>query len=469
VLQASPAARAETMTGMTVLRWGRSAAAVPDRKVEDGGPGVLPGWSEPFELPPYSLWRRVPEWEPRGRWLRDRPQVAWPDTMFAVAWMPWVMRALLAVSFVLGEVTLTGGLGRHLLLALLTALLLGWIEWWGHWDLSPLSRRLLVNVVQLGLLAAIIAVSPLGGFIVWMQYAICGSFFTGPLLIASLLVSCSLITSVQMGGFSNIGAPWEFPIGLFLLDVLIGLVSIGLANRREEAVWRRNAAAARLLAEQRTNAQLHQQLVDQAREAGVREERARLARDLHDTVAQGLVAVITQLEAIDDAGMTDAATRRRVENAKALARTGLGEARRAVHALRPIVLDGAPLPTALRAMLDEWAAVNPARTELIVSGQPRATRADPTLIRTTQEALANVARHAQAGRVVINLDYLEDEVLLDIHDDGLGFDPSATASPSQQGGHGLPGMADRLRVAGGTLSVESEPGSGAVISAAVPG
>lgn len=427
-----------------------------------------PSWPEGVELPPYRLWRRVPEWEPQGRWLWDRPQLVWPDAIFSIVLAPWVMRALLGVSLALGQATMSGGIGAHLLAAGLLLVLWGWIEWWQRWDLSLLWRRMLAIIVQGGLTAAVIALSPLGGIVAWSHYMICGTFFTGPLLLTAVAGSSVLLTAVQVGGFDVISHSWTLSAGLFVLDVAIGIVSIGMANRREEAVLRRNAVTGRLLAEQRRNAELQQQLLAQARTAGVREERARLARDLHDTVAQGLVAVVTQLEALDETVLDDSAARRRVDNAKALARQSLDEARRAVNALHPPALDEAALPEAIGSTLEEWGRVNRIAGNLTVSGSPRPTDADPALLRVLQEALSNVARHSDATRVAVSLDYLDDEVLLDVHDDGVGFCVSAGPRPSASGGHGLPSMAERLRLAGGTLALESEPGAGCVVSAAVP-
>ncbi|TAM91717.1 MAG: sensor histidine kinase [Jatrophihabitans sp.] len=431
--------------------------------------GAAAAWPEGVELPRYSLWRRVPAWEPQGRWLRDRPQMVWPDTVFSIVLAPWVLRALLAVGLVLGQVTMGGGVAAHLAAAGLTGALWGWIEWWLTWDLAPLWRRLLALAGQGGLSAAVIALSPLGGIVVWSHSMICGTFFTGPLLLGTIAGSSVLMTAVQVGGFALLSRNGTLTAGLFALDVTIGLVSIGMANRREEAVLRRNAITGRLLAEQQRNADLQQQLLDQARTAGVREERARLARDLHDTVAQGLVAVVTQLEAIEDAHLADDRTRRRVDDAKALARQSLTEARRAVNALRPPALDDADLPEAMAVLVREWGAVNHVCAELTVSGSPRPTAADATLLRVAQEALSNAARHAGARRVAVSLDYLDDEVLLDVHDDGRGFDTAAGRRPSAAGGHGLSSMTERLRLAGGSLAVESEPGAGCVVSAAVPG
>ena len=441
----------------------------PGAEQREPGADVLGSWPEGVVLPPYSIWRRLPEWEPQGLWLRDRPQVEWPDTIFSVTRAPWVLRGLLMAGLALGLPTMGGGLGRHLLVVALTALLAGWIQWWQRWDLSRLERRLLVIGVQLGLIAGIIAVCPLGGIFIWSHYLLCGTFFTGPWLLSSIAASCVLITGVQVGGFGHLDDAWTLSLGLFLFDVVIGVGSIALANRREEAVLRRNETTRRLLVEQQRNHELHDQLMVQARDAGVRDERARLARELHDTVAQGLVAVVTQLEAIPDDALVDAGARRRVENAKALAREGLGEARRAVNALRPHALEGVALPAAVRRMLDEWSRVNGVAAALTVSGEARALVADPELVRVVQEALSNVARHAGAARVAVSLDYLDDEVLIDIHDDGVGFAPACTEGPTEHGGRGLPGMAERLRLVGGSLVVESEPGGGCVVSAVVRG
>ena len=107
------------------------------------------------------------------------------------------------------------------------------------------------------------------------------------------------------------------------------------------------------------------------------------------------------------------------------------------------------------------------------TGQPRRIRPDAeiTLLRAAQEALANVARHARAGKVGLTLSYMEDQVNLDIRDDGVGFDPQpprivpARASGS---GYGLLAMRQRVEGVAGTLEVESAPGGGTAISASVP-
>jgi signal transduction histidine kinase len=454
---------------MSVMTTTGNAAPAAGRSREiPSPPPVSDTFPDGIDLPPYSVWRRIPEWEPRGRWLQDRPQMEWPDTIYSTTKVPWVLRLLLVVGLALGQATMAGDLAAHLIAAGLVLVLWGWIEWWQFWDLTPVSRRILALGVQCVLIGLLIWLSPLSALIIWSHYVICGTFFTGPLLLAGLVGSSALMTAIQVGGFDQYAHNWSLTAGLLVLDVAIGVVTIGLANRREEAVMRRHAATRALLTEQRRNADLQEQLVNQARESGVREERARLARELHDTVAQGLVAVVTQLESIDDDGLP-ATARRRVGNAKELARQGLTEARRAVDALRPPALEDSDLPDVLSLLVRQWSRVNHVAADVRVSGTARATAADGALMRVTQEALANAARHARASRVAVSVDYLQGEVLLDIHDDGVGFDPRSIPEPSATGGHGLPGMADRIRLAGGTLTVESEPGGGCVISAAVPG
>ena len=107
------------------------------------------------------------------------------------------------------------------------------------------------------------------------------------------------------------------------------------------------------------------------------------------------------------------------------------------------------------------------------SGEPRPLLAELeiTLFRVAQEALANVARHASASRVNLTISYLDDVVLLDVRDDGVGFDPASTSDHGQpDGGHrfGLHAMAQRLRQAGGGLVIESAAGAGTAINARVP-
>src|SRR6185312_3610866 len=154
--------------------------------------------------------------------------------------------------------------------------------------------------------------------------------------------------------------------------------------------------------------------------------------------------------------------RRHMTNAMNLARESLTEARRTVHAVQPAVLAEARLPDAIAEVARRWSEVNQTAATLTTTGDPRPMHTDVevALLRTAQEGLANVAKHARAGRVGLTLSYMEDVVTLDVVDDGIGFDAAAARrSPgSRDGGFGLAGMRQRVQRLTGRLDVESEPG-----------
>ncbi|MFC4013622.1 sensor histidine kinase [Nonomuraea purpurea] len=203
---------------------------------------------------------------------------------------------------------------------------------------------------------------------------------------------------------------------------------------------------------------------------GVLEERARLAREIHDTIAQGLSGIITQLEAAEQAmpapGTPDLpAVRRRIALAKELARDNLHEARRSVDALRPGPLQDARLDAALAQVAERWSRTSGVSATVTVEGtsRPLPGEVGATLLRAAQEGLSNAAKHARAGRVAITLTYMDDEVTLDVYDNGRGFDPGARGS-----GYGLAAMHERARGVGGTLTVESAPGEGTALCLRIP-
>ncbi|MEV0615563.1 sensor histidine kinase [Nonomuraea sp. NPDC050404] len=227
---------------------------------------------------------------------------------------------------------------------------------------------------------------------------------------------------------------------------------------------RRRRLVERLRAAMEENAELNARLLDQARRAGALDERHRVAGEIHDTVAQDLVALIGQLHAADRS--SDEESRgRHLTHAADLARRGLSEARRSVRALRPEPLEDAGLPEAIEHMARSWADTAGVDLRLDVTGTPVALSAEveTALFRVAQEALSNVAKHASATRAGLTLSYTDDGVLLDVRDDGAGFDPHRPAD-----GFGLDGMRQRVRGVGGTLEIESEPGAGTAVAAAVP-
>lgn len=203
----------------------------------------------------------------------------------------------------------------------------------------------------------------------------------------------------------------------------------------------------------------------------VQDERARLAREIHDTLAQGFTGIITQLQAAEQAPDDDA-RRRHADAALALARDGLAEARRSVQALRPTALAQTSLADALSAVARSWSARTGIPAAVSVSGtaRPLPMEIEVALLRTAQEALANVERHAAARRVTVALGLDDGRVRLEVRDDGRGFDviDRVQREPGRSGGYGLIAMRERLESAAGALEVDSRPGRGTVVRAEVP-
>jgi signal transduction histidine kinase len=196
-------------------------------------------------------------------------------------------------------------------------------------------------------------------------------------------------------------------------------------------------------------------------------ERNRLARDIHDTLAQGFTGVIVQLEAAEDArakGLPLEADDH-VRRARELARESLGEARRSVHALRPKALEESDLCEALDSLIARMTAGTTLSGEFAVSGaaRPLPPEWEDNLLHVVREVLANALRHARASRFATQVTFAPDMIRMDLRDDGIGFDTSARSD-----GFGLPGMSDRATRMGGQLTIQSAPGEGTAVSIAIP-
>lgn len=225
-------------------------------------------------------------------------------------------------------------------------------------------------------------------------------------------------------------------------------------------------------------------LYESSSRLGAVEERNRLAREFHDTLAQSLVATAQQLELADallerkgDESRTGDSTdgggaRAAIGRALALTRQTIEETRRSVHDLRATPLEGRSLPEALRAEVDAFRD----RTGLDVTfttvgaTRPLATRVEVGLLRIGQEALANVERHARASHVEVNLAATPSAIELTVRDDGAGFETASRRDEARDGvtGLGIVGMNERARLLGGRLGMASTPGRGTEVSARIP-
>lgn len=202
------------------------------------------------------------------------------------------------------------------------------------------------------------------------------------------------------------------------------------------------------------------------RREGTLAERQRLSMEIHDTLAQHLSSQQMLLQAADRTWESDPGTARaHVRTATDITARGLAEARRLVHDLAPPELEnGAGLADALRA-LDAGPDIA-VRFHLEGTAAPLPDRAESALLRIAQGALSNIREHSGARTAALTLSFLGDQVVLDIADDGDGFTEPRSAGPDR--GHGLPAIRARVRQLGGTLTIESTPGEGTVLSASIP-
>ncbi|WP_394619939.1 sensor histidine kinase [Lentzea sp. JNUCC 0626] len=224
-----------------------------------------------------------------------------------------------------------------------------------------------------------------------------------------------------------------------------------------QALYRENEQRRRLIEELTAT---RADLAAAQHDAGVLAERERLAREIHDTLAQGLSSIQLLLRAAGRS-LPEGKAAGYVEQARQAAVDNLAEARRFVAAHTPPALDGTTLAGALERLC---AATPGTRFQLVGTPGALPIAHEVALLRIAQAALANTLRHANATTTDVTLTHLADEVALEIADDGVGFDPSLPVPD----GFGLAAMRARARALGGSLTIRSTPGKGAVLTARFP-
>lgn len=215
---------------------------------------------------------------------------------------------------------------------------------------------------------------------------------------------------------------------------------------------------AELLAELRAS---RARIAELDRAAGALAERERLSRDIHDTVGQGLTSILLLLQAAETAASTDPAKAAdHVRAARQAAHDNLAETRSIVAALRPVPLDGSTLRAALGRVVNRFAEARSTQTAVNVTGteQPLDPAMEATLLRIGQELMANAFRHGRPQHVEVTLRYTPTSVLLEVADDGVGFDPALAHAAGR--GYGLESIRDRVEAWAGRLQVDSAPGAG---------
>ncbi|WP_225731675.1 MULTISPECIES: sensor histidine kinase [unclassified Nocardia] len=271
--------------------------------------------------------------------------------------------------------------------------------------------------------------------------------------LTSLTIMLSLVASIVHNGAEALAI--LVPMIVIVFSMLTGRYITGIieeSHARAELIERLEASQA--------------EVARLSREAGTATERERLAREIHDTLAQGFTSIVTLTQAIESEMDTDpAAARRHLGLAARTARENLGEARTMVAALAPSDLTAGSLEEALRRLADRLAEESTLTVTYEVDRPlPRLPMAtEVVLLRAAQEALANIRKHASASAVLVRVSVVDDSVRLLVHDDGAGFDPGAPAD-----GFGLSGMRSRAGQIGGRLSIHSGYSEGTDVELEVP-
>ncbi len=410
--------------------------------------------------------------------------------------LPYLLLAVPLIPYVLSQSPSAGALGITVGVVVAAGAWIGWmIILHPGWTQRPWRMR--AYFIGLVAFTAVLTVrSPWFAFFTWLGFMHAFRFLDGAWRWAGSAAVAIFFAMAQSGGFHR---PGVSAVAIWLVLACVDLVLVGVFVFLGEKSEQQNQARKGMIAElaeanQRLeeimaeNTGLQAQLLSQAREAGAGDERQRMAREIHDTLAQGLTGIITQLEAARQTGY-EAERERRIGNATRLARDSLAEARRSVQALRPQALENSRLPEALADEVARWSATSGVAGEVETTGaaRPLHPEVEVTLLRVAQEALANVAKHAGASRAGVTLSYMEDVVSLDVRDDGAGFIPPTAAPTSNgskvngskvngskvngskvNGGFGLIAMRQRVSRLAGQLEIESEPGAGTAVSASLP-
>ncbi len=278
------------------------------------------------------------------------------------------------------------------------------------------------------------------------------------------VVSCSRLKKLVDG---NDGLRYHASIPLYAHEQRLGVLNVASRDWRQLSAddLRLLHTIGDLLSIAIERAQLFRRSAD----LGAAEERNHLARELHDTLAQGLTAVLLQLETADallEAKAEPFRIRKAIHQAMASTRTSLEETRRSVLDLRATPLEGRNIADALAQLVDDLEHQHQLQAGLTVTGAhtPLPSRLEVGLYRIAQEGLRNVVRHAQAHSVLLQLIITPQQVRLLVEDDGVGFEPATI-----KGEHfGLIGINERTKLLGGQLRIESAPESGTRLEVTIP-
>lgn len=389
------------------------------------------------------------------------------DAWAAWAWQRWMRRWPLAF-LVLLTLALVGwwhdGAAAPRIVLPVSLAFVGWVIAWVH----SITRVTSTTWRDLRLLVVAGVVLNMGLTHHSLAFWLVG-LAIAPMFFVVLPLPWAIGSAMVLAGHAGLAGRAPSAAAMSAMELLAFLVSRGILLVLVGLFLRsvvRQAARVQSLSD--TLAATRDELAAAERVAGKLEERQRVARDLHDTVTQGVSAAIMHLESAEQLlPPTATSAGAQLAWARGLARESLDDLRRIIGALRPELLEHTELPEAIARAGERWSERTgiPVRTSIVGFALPLHAEADITMLRAVQEALANVWKHARAAHVVVTLSYMGERVALDVRDDGDGFVPVDARTES---GFGLRAMRERVAELGGELTIESEPGAGTTVSVMLP-
>lgn len=341
------------------------------------------------------------------------------------------------------------------LVSIAAALFLGWYGAGASFSQGRAAKLWLAGLTALWLVLLVISAE-----FVWLSFPLL--LLAGHLLrvrwavlFAVFVLATAIVAPIMYVGTTS----FAHVVGPLVGGGFALAISLGYDTLLRDAVERERLIASLLRAQQET-AQLQDELVDTQREAGASRERTRLARDLHDTIAQEL----SSISLLARTGHSE-----RMPQIDALSQKSLTELRRIVAALDPVELEQSALAGAVDRMLNDLQAQSDIRVTLDVADNVSSlpTAVEVALLRVAQSALANVRQHSQASNVAVRLGRDHGDVTLEVSDDGVGFDSMLVERQPNGTSYGLAAMRARLRELGGDLRVSAGE-EGTLLRASVP-
>jgi signal transduction histidine kinase len=414
---------------------------------------------------------RMCDMEPSSDQVRQ-VQHSRPVWVRTLAFWHVIFYAVLAMTLVTSLIDNLTAARRTVVVALLVVAALG--HWFIGRPAATSRRRRPANVYRLLLIACCGGAVALHPQSIFLLFVVCPQIWLlTERALEGIFFSVLLLTVVGAGELYAAGWTWDAFWGNlpWLLVSLGSTLLLGVWNGRVvtmvEQVIKQSELRGELIAQLEST---RDELAEAHHAAGAMAERERMAREIHDTLAQGMTSIVMLAQAaqveLQRGGSDPAGTK--LAAIEETARENLAEARALVAAFTPVALSGATLTEVLRRQAERFAAETGVDVQVSLDLPDEELAVLPqgqqvVVLRAAQESLANVRKHAGATQVRITLGIAADGICIEIRDDGLGFEPQAPAS-----GFGLAAMRGRVEESGGTVQVDSAPGRGTRVQVLIP-